>query len=130
MRYLLDVSSLIALGVEQHFFHRRASEWAFAQEDASFLTCPITELGFVRIVAQVPEYVADVQNARSLLSILKSGKLLNFQFVTDHHDITQLPGWVENPRQTTDGHLLELAKAHDAILATFDGKIPGAYLIP
>jgi predicted nucleic acid-binding protein len=130
MRYLLDVSSLIALGVEQHFFHRRASEWAFAQEDAIFLTCSITELGFVRIVAQVPEYVADVQNAKTLLSILKSGKLLNFQFVADHHDAALLPGWIEYPRQTTDGHLLELAKAHGAVLATFDTKIPGAFLIP
>jgi len=33
-------------------------------------------------------------------------------------------------KQTTDGHLAQLAKAKGAVLATLDGKIPGAYLIP
>jgi hypothetical protein len=32
--------------------------------------------------------------------------------------------------QTTDGHLLELARTHQAQLATLDTGIPGALLIP
>jgi len=32
--------------------------------------------------------------------------------------------------RTTDAHLLELAKAHGARLATLDRRIPGAFLVP
>jgi hypothetical protein len=44
--------------------------------------------------------------------------------------ISTLPSWVKSPAQTTDGHLLQLAKANGAVLATLDAGIPGAYLIP
>ena len=130
MRYLLDVSALIAVGVNVHFFHRRAVEWARAQESAVFLTCPTTELGFVRITSEVKEYDFDVSEALVVLADLKSRKFLQFEFLADDHDITRLPTWVQTAKQTTDGHLLELAKAHGAVLATFDTKIPGAFLIP
>jgi len=33
-------------------------------------------------------------------------------------------------RQTTDGHLRELAKRHFTTLATLDDKIPGAFVVP
>jgi hypothetical protein len=50
--------------------------------------------------------------------------------LADAQDISQLPAWVKSGRQTTDGHLLQLANAHNAVLATLDSKIPGAFLIP
>jgi hypothetical protein len=37
---------------------------------------------------------------------------------------------VTKSTQTTDGHLLELARTHQAQLATLDTGIPGALLIP
>jgi len=46
------------------------------------------------------------------------------------NDISSLPQWAKSPAQTTDGHLVELAKAHSAVLATLDEGIPGAFLIP
>jgi uncharacterized protein len=130
MRYLLDVNALIALGLGEHTEHTRVSTWAFAMTTATFLTCSITELGFVRIIAQVPEYDPDVADAQNLLAHLKMNELFKFSFISDNHGISQLPAWVKNPRQTTDGHLLELAKAHNARLATLDSNIPGAFLIP
>jgi hypothetical protein len=48
----------------------------------------------------------------------------------DGNDIAALPVWVKTPAQTTDGHLLQLAKTNGAILATLDRGIPGAFLIP
>ena len=129
-RYLLDVSALIALGMEKHIFHSRVASWALAQTGAIFLMCSITELGFVRIIAQVEEYDLDIPNSRKLLLDLKSSKRLHFEFLSDNLDISALPRWVVTPKQTTDGHLLELAKAHGAVLATFDAKIPGAFQIP
>jgi hypothetical protein len=38
--------------------------------------------------------------------------------------------WVKTVKQTTDGHLAQLAKANGAILATLDRGIPGAFQIP
>lgn len=130
MRYLLDVSALIALGTDTHFFHRRALTWALAQQETIFLTCALTELGFVRIISQVEEYDFDVSEALIVLTNLKNSELLRFEFLADDHDTAKLPDWVKTPKQTTDGHLLELAKAHGAVLATFDAKIPGAFSIP
>jgi hypothetical protein len=48
----------------------------------------------------------------------------------DRNDISSLPKWVKSPAQTTDGHLLQLAIANGAVLATLDEGIPGAFLIP
>ncbi len=130
MRYLLDVNALIALGLSDHTEHARVSAWASAQSPITFLTCSITELGFIRVIAQVPDYDTNVSEARSLLSDLKSDESFSFEFIADAHDISQLPAWVHTPKQTTDGHLLALAKSHSAELATFDAKIPGAFLVP
>ena len=49
---------------------------------------------------------------------------------TDDQTVGHLPSWVMNSKQVTDGHLSELARAHGAVLATMDGKIPDAFLIP
>jgi hypothetical protein len=51
-------------------------------------------------------------------------------FIPDDRDISHLPAWVKTSKQTTDGHLLQLAAANGAVLATLDERIPGAYLIP
>jgi hypothetical protein len=51
-------------------------------------------------------------------------------FLSDGNDISSLPAWVKTPKQTTDGHLLQLASANGAFLATLDEGIPEAYLIP
>jgi predicted nucleic acid-binding protein len=71
MKYLLDVSSLIAFGLQTHQFHRRTVAWVRSQTDATLLTCSITELGFVRILAQVPNYGLSVATSRELLLQLK-----------------------------------------------------------
>lgn len=130
MRYLLDVNALIALGVFHHTFHERAMAWATSQRDASLMTCSITELGFVRITAQAPDYGFTVEQAQTLLNSLKTKDEMPLLFLPDGTEIAQLPSWVKTPKQTTDGYLLQLATANGAVLATLDERIPGAYLIP
>jgi hypothetical protein len=71
----------------------------------------------------------DVAHARSLLIELKAWKALPLEFIQDGNDISFLPTWAKSPAQTTDGHLLQLANANGAVLATLDEGIPGAYLI-
>jgi hypothetical protein len=68
--------------------------------------------------------------ARSLLLQLKKSTIVTLTFVQDSHDISHLPAWVKTAKQTTDGHLLQLASANGAVLATLDEKIPRAYSIP
>ena len=51
-------------------------------------------------------------------------------FLGDELSAERLPLWVEKSKQTTDGHLLQLASSYFATLATLDTGIPGALLIP
>jgi hypothetical protein len=87
-------------------------------------------LGFVRVLSQAPAYGFTVVQARTALLRLKRAKVLSFTFIADTHDISHLPTWVKTPKQTTDGHLVELARVNGAVLATLDEKVPGSYRIP
>ena len=129
MRYLLDVNALISFGHTEHQFHERVANWSASLTGIpQFATSPITELGFVRIVSQV--YGTTIPRAQTLLTDLKEFEGLDFIFLADDHDASKLPSWVERAKDTTDGHLAELAKAHGCILATLDENIPGAFVIP
>ena len=133
MTYLLDVNSLLALGVIQHEFHKRVAAWiaTLAKKGIPDLaSCSITELGFVRVLSQAQQYRISVAQAREILILLKGSRLIRFSFISDGQDISHLPKWVKTPKQTTDGHLVDLAQANGAQLATLDGKIPGSFLIP
>jgi predicted nucleic acid-binding protein len=130
VKYLLDVNALVALGFIHHEFHDRMAGWVRAQQFPDLATCSITELGFVRVLAQASDYGLTVAQARTLLLRLKKSAALPLTFIPDGHDISHLPSWVKTPRQTTDGHLAQLASANDAVLATLDERIPSAYFVP
>jgi predicted nucleic acid-binding protein len=125
MSYLLDVNALIAMGYKKHEFHLRVTLWA---KGKNLLTCSISEIGFVRVLSGLPEADVTTSLCRQLLAQMKVDWKL--QLLPDHRAIETLPDWVRSPRQVTDGHLLDLAQAHKAQLATTDGGIPGAFLIP
>ena len=133
MRYLLDVNALLALAVMEHEFHARAASWAErlgASGVSELATCSITELGFVRVLGQAQQYGSSVAQARELLLKVKNSDGIRWIFIPDNHDISRLPRWVRTPKQTTDGHLAELARDNEAVLATLDRRIPRAFLIP
>ena len=133
MIYLLDVNALLALAVQEHEFHIRAAKWVARmarRQQASLATCAITELGFLRVLTQVSSYGFAIPQGSALLAALKSANGLHFTFLSDSHGIAALPQWVKWPKQITDGHLAELARAHGARLATLDEHIPDALLIP
>jgi uncharacterized protein len=133
MKYLLDVNALVALGFLQHEFHGRVATWVrglISQGNVELATCSITELGFVRVLTQAPQYGFGVPQACELLLKLKAARVLKFTFIPDDHDISRLPAWVKTGKQTTDGHLAQLARAKGAILATLDRRVPRAFLIP
>jgi hypothetical protein len=130
MIYLLDVNALVALGFINHEFHARVARWVQSRSSPQLASCSITELGFVRVLAQAPAYGFTVAQARTLLMHLKEARISRLAFIADTHDVSHLPGWVKAPKQITDGHLARLASASGAILATLDENIPGSYLIP
>lgn len=129
MRYLLDVNALLALGLAEHSLHQKTAAWVHAHRTHEFLTCSITELGFVRVATQGVVYGYSVADARELLRRMRSVPVPRFQFVSDGDSADVLPTWVVKSGQVTDGHLLELAANHGAKLATLDTGIPGAYRI-
>jgi predicted nucleic acid-binding protein len=131
--YLLDVNSLLALGVLHHEFHERVAAWVarLAKKGIPDLaTCSITELGFVRVLSQAQQFRFSVVQARELLLQLKVAEAIHCTFIPDGLDVSCLPKRVRSPKQITDGHLVELAKANGAQLATLDEKVPGSFLIP
>jgi predicted nucleic acid-binding protein len=133
MKCLVDVNALVALGVVEHEFHDRVTIWVDGLRSKGafeLLTCSITELGFVRVLAQTQLYGFAVHTARALLLQMKAQDAAIFTFVPDDHDIFHIPGWAKTPKQITDGHLAQLAKANGPVLATLDRKIPGSFLIP
>ena len=130
MRFLFDVSALIAFGLGHHAFHNRVFRWVDSERKSTFLTCSITEIGFIRIISQPAGYGFTLDDAKDLLLQMKANPDLPLSFVADDQDVSALPSWVKTAAQTTDGHLLQLASAHDAVLATLDRNIPGAFQIP
>jgi len=130
MMYLLDVNALVALGFINHEFHDRVASWVQSHDSPRLASCSITELGFVRVLAQAPSYGFSVTQARTLLLHLKETRVSPLAFIPDAHDVSHLPTWVRAPKQITDGHLTKLASANSAMLATLDENIPGSYFIP
>ena len=133
MKYLLDVNALVALGFLEHGSHERVARWVqrlAAKETPELATCAITELGFVRVLAQAPQYGFTVGQACNLLQRLKAARTVSFVLIPDAQGASHLPRWVKTGKQTTDGHLAQLADTNRAVLATLDRGIPQAFLIP
>ena len=132
-RYLLDVNALVALGLREHLFFERVVAWVqeLDPQTDQFATCAITELGFIRVLTQpATPYALSVVEAKTALHRLKASGNIPFTFVADDQDASKLPAWVKTSRQTTDGHLLQLARTKGSVLATLARGIPSAYLIP
>lgn len=131
MTFLLDVNALIAALVTTHEHHPRVSTWlAGWQKTDSLAMCSITELGFVRVLYQAPQYRIPVANSIKTLTRFRKCKLPVVVCLPDDRGAQHLPPWVKGGRQISDGHFLGLAHAHAAQLATLDEGITGAFIIP
>ena len=117
MTYLMDVNVLLAAIWKEHPQHGRADQWLAGKVLA---TCPIAELGFLRI-STLPKgpFRSDMSAARQLLE----GFLENWkpQFVND--DLPALHSKPANSDQITDFYLADIAGKNGMKLATFDTGI-------
>jgi hypothetical protein len=100
MTYLLDVNALVALGFINHEFHDRLATWFQTQKSPKLASCSITELGFVRVLAQAPAYGFTVAQARTLLLRLKSTRSSPLDFIPDGHDIRSCPFGPKRPNKS------------------------------
>jgi len=124
MKYLLDVSTLIARLLHEHEHHARVKAWAKGKELA---VCPITELGFLRVSTQAAGL--DINDARKILS----GWLAQSKPKFIPCDIHAVDGAAApDGGQTTDYYLANLADKHGMEWATLDedSNHPAAFVVP
>ena len=132
MKYLLDVNILVAWGWSDHVDHERTVTWIAAarRHKATLLTSPIPELGFVRVSVQRTAGRVTVQEASRTLAGMVAALGARHSFLADDWPTRDFPEWCSHASRTTDVHLLQLAAAHGATLATLDAGIAGAFLVP
>jgi uncharacterized protein len=133
MKYLLDVNVLVAWGWVDHVDHERTVIWiagARKQKATTLLTSAIPQLGFVRVSVQRTGGRVTVQEASETLEGMMSSLGAHHAFLNDDQPASGFPEWSQHPSRTTDAHLVKLAEAHGAKLATLDAAIPGAFLVP
>jgi toxin-antitoxin system PIN domain toxin len=130
MTKLLDINVLLALAWPQHIHHLIVKRWVLSQTShgkLSIATCPITQLGFLRISMNIKSYAADFESARSLLSSLVHHQDFEHSFWMD--DFSILSGRLKRnlgPNQLTDAYLAALAENQTGgTLATLDEGIKG-----
>jgi uncharacterized protein len=127
---LLDINLLLALAWPQHVHHARVRRWLLAQTargKLSIATCPITQLGFVRISMNIKGYAADFESARLLLASLVSHKDIDHSFWMD--DFSILSARLRRtlgPNQLTGAYLTALAENRaGSAFATLDTGVKG-----
>jgi hypothetical protein len=125
--YLLDVNVLVALGLLQHEFHERVASWVRTLASREFRNWQLVRSRNLASSGSSHRHRtmdSPLPTHGRSYSALKTGNSLKFTFISDDHDVSHIPAWVKTARQTTDGHLVQLAKAKSAILSTLDESIP------
>ena len=124
---LLDVNVLIALFDAGHVHHETAHDWFADNRASGWATCPMTENGFLRILAH-PRAAVETDRATLLASLRTfcgSGHHTFWADTVSFRDKTLFnPSVTLTHGQLTDVYLLGLATRLRGRLATFDGGIP------
>jgi uncharacterized protein len=132
LNFLLDVNVLVAWGWTDHVDHGSTASWIRAtRRDGKhrLFTSPIPQLGFVRISVQRTRGAVNVELASRVLDGMLRSLGTAHRFLADDAAADAWPTWCQAAGQTTDAHLVQLARRHGAVLATLDAGIPEAHLI-
>ena len=119
---LLDINILTALLWPAHEHHEIAHGW-FADR-ARWATCPLTQLGFVRVVSN-PAFSRDALSPPEALALLGENLVHpGHEFWSDSLQVPtavkDIEARLQGYRQLTDAYLLALAHRQKGVLATFD----------
>lgn len=133
MTNLLDVNVLVALAWPSHESHAKVLTWLKEHVREEWATCPVTEIGFVRILAN-PQFSPDALTPHEALALLEANLAHpHHRFWPDTISFAEalgaFQGKLQGHRQVTDAYLLGLALHHKGRLVTLDRGI-GALLPP
>lgn len=124
MKFLLDINALLAAILKGHPDHAVADSWL---RQKALVTCPLSELGFLRISTNPRIYNVSMALAQqSLAAFLAAHKVQ-----TISADLPALKSKAKTSAEVTDSYLAELAASKGMRLATLDRGImhPAAELI-
>ena len=134
MRALLDVNVLIALLDAAHIHHQRASQWLEQSLHHGWASCPLTQNGCLRIMAQ-PAYPQALPLAAVAQRLGQAAATPAHLFIADDYSLLDADSlhWPQllGHRQVTDAYLLGLAVRHGCRFVSFDARVnlavaPGA----
>ncbi len=126
---LLDVNVLLALAWPNHVHHLAAHGWFGENCGSGWATCPLTQLGFVRLsmqpaVVKIPILFGDVMEALARMTAHGAHRFWLLEGGLADVD-AEIRGRLVGHHQLTDAVLLDLAMRHQGRLATFDRRILG-----
>lgn len=124
---LLDVNVLVALTWPTHVHHAAARRWFERHSGAGWATCPITQLGFVRLSSN-PKIIRDAVAPREAVAMLaRLTALAGHLFWPDTIEVDASGPFAAlafvGHRQATDAYLLALAQRQEGRLVTLDRGI-------
>ncbi len=120
MTWLLDSNVLVALAIDTHEFHERASRW-FAGERENFATCAVTQGALLRLHMTLAK---DRSAAAAWASLAGFVAHPRHEFWAESFAYTELkPDHITGAKQVTDAWLAELARRKGGRLVTFDSAL-------
>ncbi|MCX7015491.1 MAG: VapC toxin family PIN domain ribonuclease [Candidatus Sumerlaeota bacterium] len=123
---LLDINVLIALAWPSHVHHAQAHDWFARHAREGWATCPLTQLGFVRISSNpriIPEAVSPRQALEALRRMVGHEHHVFWPDAIPLDDESFPAALLMGHRQLTDAYLLALAIRKRGRLATVDESI-------
>jgi uncharacterized protein len=129
--YLLDVNVLIALSWPGHASHNAVQTWFGRNANKGWATCPLVEIGFVRLLSNPAFSPRAVSPNEALEALRHNVRHPAHQFWQDElssvEALEPLRSRVAGHQQITDAYLVALAVRHEAKLATLDKRLIGAF---
>ena len=118
---------LVALLVPEHQHHDSAIEWFTAEDNQGWATCAVTELGVIRVCAQLPggPWPPETTADRLLLLTAASREYEFWPGAIAPATMAEVRT-ATTAKQITDRYLLGLARRHGGRVITFDGGLAAA----
>jgi toxin-antitoxin system PIN domain toxin len=118
---LLDVNVLVALLVPEHQHHAVAVSWFSKAAAGGWATCTVTELGVIRVCAQLPgtRWAPEATADRLLMMIVTNREYVWWPSAVSPAVLPEVRS-AETGKQVTDRYLLATARRNRGQLVTFD----------